>query len=74
MPAMTPILSPLQPLAERRYITPQSWRSIPTEEAPEETTAPYICAREGHPLTPTTNYQPRHAKETPNERIIQIHH
>ena len=25
--------------------------------------APYILAREGHPLTPTANYQSRHAKE-----------
>ncbi len=55
--------SPLQPLAERRYITPESWRALIIEEAPEETTAPHICAREGHPLTPTANYQPRHAKE-----------
>lgn len=55
--------SPLQPLTERLYITPESWRGPITEEAPEETTAPSICAREGHPLTPTTNYQPRHAKE-----------
>lgn len=61
MPPVTP--SPLQPLAERYYITPGSWRFIPAEEAPEETTAPFICAREGHPLTPTANYRPRHAKE-----------
>ena len=60
---LTAIPAPLQPLTERRYITPESWRSFPTEEAPEECTAPYICAREGHPLTPTANYQPRHAKE-----------
>ena len=62
MPPVTPILSPLQPLAERRYITPESWRSFPTEEAPEECTAPSICAREGHPLTPTANYQGKHRK------------
>ncbi|MDH4657328.1 hypothetical protein J7S19_01625 [Corynebacterium pyruviciproducens] len=60
MPAVT--LSPLQPLAERLYITPQTWRTPIIEEAPEETTAPYICAREGHPLTPTANYQGKHWK------------
>lgn len=63
MPPVTP--SPLQPLAERLYITPQTWRTPIIEEAPEETTAPFICAREGHPLTPIVNYQPRHAKEQP---------
>lgn len=61
MPPVTP--SPLQPLAERSYITPESWRTPVPEEAPEETTAPSICAREGHPITPTSNYKPRHAKE-----------
>lgn len=63
MPPVTPIPSPLQPLAERHYTYPTCWAGILPDEAPEEYTAPSICAREGHPLTPTANYQPRHAKE-----------